>query len=44
MKKIFKQKKHKTETKSNKHNKLDTIKDIFSEAIDFLAELFIWID
>ena len=44
MKKIFRQKKPKTETKSNKHNKLNTLKDIFSEAIDFLVELFIWID
>lgn len=44
MTKIFKRKKHKTETKSNNHNKLDTLKDIFSEVIDFLAELFIWID
>lgn len=44
MNKIFRQKKHKTGTKSNQSNKLNTLKDIFSEAIDFLAELFIWID
>lgn len=44
MTKIFKPKKPKTGTKSNQSNKLNTLKNIFSEAIDLLAELFIWID